>query len=236
MTISAVLLAHYPERDIENIRIIVKDLQSGTRVPDEIIVFIDDGEIDPRIEGVTIIRSNKSIPVTARLYAASFASSDYVFLIDSDLTVEPGTIEYLADYAKDRPYSVIGFEGSVLRDVPEPYTKGITKNRGNDHVPVDMLIRTWFCPKPIIGLGIYMHALNPVEIGSKYIDDILICMGNRLMQKHSNWVAPCLPDMGVIEIGEKNVGQSMSPEHYKVRDRVCRFLIDKYQNDPTNQK
>lgn len=233
MTITAVLLAHYPERK-SHIKKIVKDLQNGTRVPDEIIVFVDNPEMEIDFEGVRVIKSDTPFPVTARMHAASFANTDYVFLLDDDQTVEVGTIAHFEEYAKDRPYSVLGFEGSMLRDTENPYTDGVTINKGNEVILADVLIRSWFVPKPIIGLSIYMHDLNQKELGNKYHDDLLICLSNRLMQKHSNWVIPHTVGKGLIELGNGGVGQSLQSEHYTTRNRVCKTLIERYQNDPLN--
>ena len=229
MTISAVLLAHFPERK-DHIERIVKDLQAGTRKPDEIIVFVDNPEFDlSGLEGVRLIKSDTSFPVTARLHAASFASSSHVFLMDCDQTVEKETLEHMEEYAIQKPYSVLGFEGSRLKDTNNPYTDGITINKGDELVLADMIIRSWFCAKPIIALGIYMHELNRQELGDKYNDDILICLSNRIMSKHSNWVIPHIEGKGLKELGDGGVGQSRTSGHYPARNQNCRFLIDTYQ-------
>lgn len=230
MTITAVLLAHYSERK-ENINRIINDLKSGTRPPEEIIVFVDNNEYDiSQLEGVRIIKSDTPFPVTARMHAASFASGSHVFMIDCDQTVEKGTLEHLAKYSEEKPFSVLGFEGSTLRDTKHPYIDGITINKSSELQLADMLIRSYFMPKPIIGLAIYMHELDRETLGDRYNDDIMMCMSNRLMQKHSNWVVPSEEGKGLIELGSNGVGQSLVSDHYKTRDENCRFLINKYQN------
>ena len=149
--------------------------------------------------------------------------------MDCDQTVEKDTLAFLEEKGKERPFSVLGFEGSRLVDSENPYTDGITINKGEEMELADMLIRSWFCAKPIIALGIYMHELNRKELGDKYNDDILICLSNRIMSKHSNWVVPSLPGKGLVDIGDGGVGQSLTSGHYPTRNKNCRFLIDTYQ-------
>jgi glycosyltransferase involved in cell wall biosynthesis len=229
MTITAVLLAHYPERK-ENIKRIVDDLRAGSLAPDEIIVFVDNPDFDTsEFSDVRVIESNTPFPVSARMHAASFASSSHVFMIDCDLTVERGTLEHLAEYSKQKPYSVLGFEGSTLRDTPTPYTDGISIEKSDELQLADMIIRCYFMPKAIIGLSIYMHELDRETLGDKYNDDILMCMSNRLMQKHSNWIVPHEEGKNIVELGNSGVGQSLEPQHYETRNKNCRYLIDKYQ-------
>ena len=232
MTITAVLLAHFPERK-DHIETIVTDLQSGTIKPDEIILFVDNEDLELEflnLKDVTIIRSDTPFPVSARMHAASFASSSHVFLMDCDQTVEKGTLEHLAKISKEKPYSVLGFEGSRLRDVENPYTDGITINKGKELILADMVIRSWFCAKPILGMAIYMHEVDRLALGDKYNDDIMICMSNRLISQHSNWIVPHLDGKGLVELGDGGVGQSLQSPHYTTRNENCRFLINKYQN------
>lgn len=230
MTITAVLLAHFPERK-DHIEKIIKDLQNGSRKPDETIVFVDNPDMDiTDIRGVRVISSKTPFPVSARMHAASFASSSHLFLLDCDQTVEKGTLEHLAKISEEKPYSVLGFEGSRLRDTKNPYTDGITINKGSEMQLADMVIRSWFMPKAIIGMSIFMHELNRKELGDKYNDDIMICLSNRLIQQHSNWIVPHEKGKGLVELGDGGVGQSLQSPHYVTRNENCRFLIDRYQN------
>jgi hypothetical protein len=230
MTISAVLLAHFPERK-DHIEKIVKDLQAGSRKPDEIIIFVDDPAFDlSGLSGVRILSADSAFPVTSRMHAASFATSSHVFLMDCDQTVEEETLEHMAEYSEKHPFSVLGFEGSRLSDTENPYTDGLTLNKSPEKVMADMVIRSWFLPKTIIGLSIFMHEIDRKDLKDKYNDDILICMSNRLLQHHSNWIIPHLPKKGLVELGDGGVGQSLTSGHYPTRNQNCRFLIDKYQN------
>lgn len=230
MTITAVLMAHYPER-INNIQKIIQDLKNGTRTPDEIIVFVDTDDIDFVDDEITVIRSSKNYDVISRLYAASFATSEYVFLIDDDLTVQKGTLEHFVEYAEKKPFSVLGFEGNMLSDAKKPYTMGITINRGDELQLADVLIRTYFCPKKIVALAIYMYELHRDKLSTKYTDDLYLCLNNRLLSKNSNWVIPFIEGKGVIDLPSQGVGLSKQEDHYDVRDTTCRYLIDRFQGE-----
>lgn len=225
MTISALILLHYKERDEKNAPIIINALKNGTRVPENIVVFIDNPEINFEDSDITIIRSNTPFPVTARNAIPTLFDTDYVFLQDSDLCVEKRTIEYLANNAEDYPNSVIGFEGSRMGPIEFPYTKGEVIDRGDKIEPVDMLIRTWFAPTKVVGMSINLYLNNKGAIPNKYVDDILICLGNRLGYREQNYVLPIVKDAGVVEIGENGVAQCYSTTHYKIRDQVCRYLL-----------
>lgn len=221
-------MSHYPER-IENVARIVKDLNNGTRKPDEIIIFVDNDDIDISIDGVTVIRSNKNYDVISRLYAATFATSEYLFMIDDDITVEAGTLAHFEKHAEEKPFSVLGFEGTTMKDNDAPYTKGNRIPRGDERVLADVLVRIYFCSKKIIALAIYMHELYREGLDTKYTDDIILCLSNRYLSNHSNWVIPVEPGKGTVEISNGGVGLSLTGGHYGTRNETCRLLMNKFK-------
>ena len=223
MTVSACILLHYKDRDQPNAPIIIKALKPQV---DKLLVFIDNPEIEFDDPDCIILRSNKPFPVIARNMIGALLDTDYVFFQDSDLCVEPKTIEYMIGYAQSYPQSVLGFEGSRMAESPKPYTEGVTCDRGDKLEPVDMLIRTWLIPRRVVGMAVNLYANNRGIIPDKYVDDILFCLGNRYGFKEINYSLPIVKDCGVIEIGEKEEGQCATPTHYAVRDQVCRFLME----------
>lgn len=225
MTITAVLLAHFPERK-DNIKRIVSDLKAGTLKPDKIIVFIDDPAFDFSDPDVIVIRSDHSFPVTARLAIGLLAETDYVYYMDDDLTVEKGTMAYLAQLAVEHPGSVLGGEGTTLANTLHPYTQGQALFRGNSEpIETDILIGSWFTPRDVISAAAHMLAVYQKDIGNKYLDDILLSLANRFILRRKNYCVPNPKGKGLIEIGNKGAGQSLTQQHYETRDKVCRFLI-----------
>lgn len=223
MSVSSCILLHYKDRDQPNAPVIVKNLKSQV---DKLLIFIDNPEIEFNDSDCIILRSSHPFPVIARNAIGSLLDTDYVFFQDSDLSVEKNTIEYMMSYTHSYPQSVLGFEGSIMSDTPRPYTEGITINRGDKLVPVDMLIRTWLIPRRVVGMAINLYLNNRGVIPDRYVDDILFCLGNRYGFKEQNYALPIKENCGVIELGEKGDGQSTSTTHYKVRDQVCRYLMN----------
>jgi hypothetical protein len=225
MTISSVILLHYKERDEPNAPKIAKALKSSTKKLDRIVFFIDNPEIEFEDPEVTIIRSSHPFPVIARNSIGTLCDTDYVFYQDSDLCVEPETISYLASYAEKYPNAILGFEGCNLAETHDPYTDGETINRGSTLREADVLIRTWFVPKRVVGMSINLYISANHVIPSKYSDDLLLSLGNRYGYREANYVVPIVTNAGVIELGEQGVGQFISPGHFQTRNQVCRFLM-----------
>lgn len=229
MSVSACILLHYTDRDEPNALKIAKALRGQV---DELVFFVDNPAIKFIDHQATMIRASHSFPVIARNAIGTLLDTDYVFFQDSDLTVEPGTIEYMLSYAEKYPNAVLGFEGSRMAETQKPYTEGTTINRGGKLEPVDMLIRTWLVPRRVVGMAINLYLNNRGRIPDKYVDDILFCLGNRYGFGEMNYALPIKKGCGVVEIGDAKDGQSVSPVHYAVRDQVCRFLME--ARDKTN--
>lgn len=233
MTIGAVILLHYPDRDEINARKIIDAIKGSTRRPDKIVAFIDNPKIKFDDSEIIIIRSSHGFPVIARNSIGTLLDTDFVFYQDSDLCVEPRTIEYLSDYATTYPLSVLGFDGSLMAETPHPYTDGEQIQNVPEPTETDMLIRTWFVPRMVVGMSINLFIQANGQIPDKYADDILLCMGNRYGFRQPNFVLPMRQGAGVIEIGEHEQGQFYQPAHFETRNQVCRYLMNN-RYDPTD--
>ncbi|KKL68786.1 hypothetical protein LCGC14_2121490, partial [marine sediment metagenome] len=133
-TCTAIILAHYKQRE-GNLKRIVDDLFAGSVVPNEICIFIDNGEIEFKDSRITIIRTDENFLPKIRFVLGSYFDTDYCFFIDDDLTVRKNTLKNLVDNANEK--SIIGLQGSILGDTPNPYADdtSIKREKRNESLP-----------------------------------------------------------------------------------------------------
>jgi hypothetical protein len=229
MKITSIILAHYPERE-DNLKRIIADLMAGTVKPDEIIVFVDNPNIRyPFIdERITTISSTRSFLPIIRFAIGSVCDTDYCFFIDDDLSVRPRTLENLIKFAKLWPSSILGLEGSILGKSETPYSNDTPVKRGNKVINVDVIIRTYFVPIRALLAGFELRSMHP-HLPNKSLDDVYLCLGNKYLNLDNNLVVPVDEESNLIELPDGGVGQSLSEDHYKNRNIVCKFLKDKYE-------
>lgn len=224
-TITAIILAHYKERE-GNLKRIVDDLLGGTVKPKEIVMFIDNPEITFEDKRVTIIRSSKSFLPKIRFALGCYFDTDFCFFIDDDLTVRAKSLENFLNNATGE--EILGLEGSILGNTLTPYANDKPVNRGDckERIEVNVIIRTYFVPVKLLMAGLKLQALYP-ELPKKSLDDVYLSFGNKYLNKRKNYVIPVNQENDLIELDEGGVGQSYKGEHYKNRNEVCRFLMDK---------
>jgi hypothetical protein len=220
ITITAIILSHYKERE-SNLKRIIDDLLAGTVAPDKIVVFIDNPEINYDDDRVTVIKSTKSFLPHIRFALGLVSDTDYCFFIDDDLTVRNKTLENFAFFA--HPQAILGLEGSVLGKTDNPYTDDTPIKRGNEARPVDIIIRTYFVPTKLLLYGFALKLKYP-KLPKVSLDDIFLCLGNKYFNKGSNYVIPVTEESDLTELDEAGVGQSHGEDHYRNRNLVCRFL------------
>lgn len=223
MKVSAILLAHYKERE-GNISKIIDSLLNGTVKPDNIVVFNDSGTflVDNR---VTIVNSSKNYPVIIRFALGLCENADRILMIDDDLAVGKKTIENFVKYSKKYPEHLLGLEGNILgKDEVEPYTLGESVDRGSHVRSVDVIIRTYFVTPMHLLQALWTRELFKNQLPDKSIDDIILCMSNKYEYSGQNIVIPIDKDSDVIELGDKRVGQCLDINHYFNRNVACNLL------------
>lgn len=230
MKTSALILAHYKQRE-ENLSRIVQDLLSGSVVPEEVCVFIDNPEIEFEDDRVTVVRSNNSFMPRVRFALGAYFDTDYCFFIDDDLTVRENTLDNLVTHAEEinNETAIIGLRGSILADTPNPYADDKSIKRGQVDTPteVDIIMRSYFVPRLSLAGGLMMEASHP-ELPRTSLDDVYLCMGNMIIFGGKNYVIPVDEKSTLDELPDRGVGQSTSGRHYENRNKVCRYLMDAY--------
>lgn len=225
---TAIILSHYKERE-GNLKRMVDDLLAGTIKPKEIVIFIDNPEIQYADKRVTFIRSTKSFLPKIRFALGCYFDTDYCFFIDDDLTVRNKTIENFVSHSNGD--EILGLEGSILNKQSDmPYANDTPINRGNKLIEVDIIIRTYFVPTRLLMAGLKLQALYK-DLPKESLDDVYLCLGNKYLNKSLNTVIPVDKDSDLTELNDGGVGQSIRGIHYENRNKVCRFLIDKYENN-----
>jgi glycosyltransferase involved in cell wall biosynthesis len=100
--------------------------------PSEIIVVdgnsTDDTVDVARAKGVTIVSDNGAGLGAARQYGASLAQNEYVVFVDTDVVVEPETLQQLLDEAKEENYDALEAELRTLSVKPS-YWQGAERWR-----------------------------------------------------------------------------------------------------------
>lgn len=225
-TCTAIILAHYKQRE-GNLKRIVDDLFAGSVVPNEICIFIDNGEIEFKDSRITIIRTDENFLPKIRFVLGSYFDTDYCFFIDDDLTVRKNTLKNLVDNANEK--SIIGLQGSILGDTPNPYADdtSIKREKRNEPLEVDIILRTYFVPRRSMFYGLQLQALFP-QLPTVSLDDIYLCLGNKYFGSGKNYVIGVDEQSDVTELSECGVGQSFSGKHYENRNKVTRYLKDIY--------
>ena len=226
--ITTILLAHYKERE-KNLKQIVDDLMEGTVKPEKIIVFVDNLAIKFKDKRVTTIYSDTPFFPIIRFAIGTSCTTEYCFFIDDDLTVQKKTLENLVNYSMILPYSILGFEGSMLGNTETPYSNDTPIKRGyyEQPIPVDILIRTYFAPTSSLMAGLFLRSIYP-GLPETSLDDVFLCLGNRYINSKDNHVIPITEETDLIELSDGGVGQSLNENHYANRNFVCRFLMNKY--------
>lgn len=225
MKTSAFILSHYIERQ-GNINKIIESLNCGTVKPDKIIVLNDNPDIEFYYHGVTCINSTHNLPVISRFALGMCLDTDRTLFIDDDLAVGPKTLENFIKYAKEYPNALLGLEGNILNtDSNNPYTNGLTVNRGKKLIEVDIIIRTYFASPIMLAQAMYTRELFKDQLPEKSIDDIILCLSNKHHYSGRNMVIPVNKDSDVIELNPAGVGQCTNSEHYNNRNLACKTLI-----------
>lgn len=228
MTIATIILAHYKERE-NNLKRIIDDLMGGTKKPDKILLFIDNPNIQFEDSRVIVIRSSQSFLPNIRFALGSVCDTDYCFFLDDDLSVQKRTLENFWHYTLTHPDMILGLEGSALGNTQTPYTNDIPVKRGThvSPVPVDIIIRTYFVPTKCLMAGLLLRT-EFSDLPKTSLDDIFLCLGNKYINNKNNYVIPIHEEDDVVELSDGGVGQERNGDHYKNRNLVCRFLMNRY--------
>ncbi len=224
MKTAAFILSHYKERE-QNITKIIESLISGSVKPDQIIVFNDNPEIDYYNYYATCINCASTMPVFSRFSLGSCLDADRILYIDDDLSVGPKTLENFIKYANKYPDYLLGLEGNILSQTSDnPYTDGLSVDRGNKEQEVDIIIRTYFVNSLSLAQAIYTRELFKDQLPKKSVDDVILCMSNKYQYSGKNLVIPVNEKSDVIELNSAGVGQCTNPEHYINRNLACKIL------------
>lgn len=106
----ALICAYWPSR-IENVKTIIKDLNSGSIAPDSIIVLNNNKDMNLKIDGALVINSEFNSRSRGKLVACLLDVADYYLLLDDDTSVGHKTLEkYLSVAHRKSCYAYCGLK------------------------------------------------------------------------------------------------------------------------------
>ena len=220
-TITAILLAYYPER-AKDIHEIVKVLKEGTRPPDKIIIFNNNPELSFNISGVTSIQSSENLGCGIRFALALGIKSDYFYFIDDDMCPESGTIENFEKYAhKKCCFSYLGKK--LLKGIPYSKTEAVWSNIIKNPIDIDIMVGVggMFCS--------YEALVNMYNLENKYKDMKEYDFGRNtdiiLSRANSCKLIPFKEGSGIHKFPVTDTGLCLEKNHGKKRDAITSLIF-----------
>jgi len=114
VSVSVVIPHYFAVREL-NLPQIVEAWRTGTRTPDEIVIWNNDAPLTVSLPGVRVIQSPWNLGCKARFLGALCATGDWILFQDNDLMARPGTLARLMAYALEHPGAIVSLDGH--RDV-----------------------------------------------------------------------------------------------------------------------
>ena len=99
MLVSAII-AHFYEVRWPNLPIIARALRSGSHPPHEILVWNNEAQGLPPIDGVQVIQSHRNVGCMARFVASFVARGEWLLYHDNDMMCGPETVSSLLVWAQ----------------------------------------------------------------------------------------------------------------------------------------
>lgn len=230
MTVAAIILYYWIERT-ENVKRLVQDLKRGSVVPEKIIIFNNNPEIILRsFEDVIVINSDYNLYCMARHAIGLILQTDCCLFIDDDLTVKPNAVEYLIKKHERFPESILGFQGRTLgEDQDNPYTSGEYIKGVHKVTKVDIVLgRIHFCKtSKLINSFVLSNKIPDLWYNEKVSDDIILSLSNIFLDDSENYVLPSK----MIDLSEEAVGSHYTSDHYHIRNRTCRKILDFWRKE-----
>lgn len=223
-----VVIPHYWDVRNANLRLIIGALNSGTVVPDTILIWnngITLNEVFPA--NVKVINWPWNLGCKARLVAALCAETDYILFQDNDVQVRPGTLEHMLDWYDVAHDSLTAFEGRKLIQ-GQPYEKcQFVDGAGlSNEVSVDISIgRLELTRHTVVERCLKWFPFQPDTV----MDDIWFSFAAK-MEQIPRLVIPYKQDNGYVNLDQGGVGAYRAPTHMPHRDELCRKLFPRERN------
>ena len=208
------LQSHYPQRS-ENLPIIINDILANGIGPEDIVVMLDYPVEDPLRIGLDnnqTMYSSLSMPINWWHGVGSVLETDYVALINDDLTILPNTLTTCLEVAKEHPeIDVFGLEGDKFAKTDSPYTDS-RSHTTDTFEKVEYVIRFYFAKPVAFAKALLLHHKLPKEIQGH--DDLVLSLANTC------GLIPTTDECGTLDLPTHNVAFSNRPTHYDERNKL----------------
>jgi hypothetical protein len=165
------------------------------------------------------INSFKNYGSSIRYAVAPFIQSDIFIFHDDDLVVGENTVGEIVKFLCEHKDAIVGFCGSKIVDIENPYKKRVHVNSNKTGVieQVDIVLgRLTAMRRETLAIAISAMCKVPLDIAWTH-EDIPISIAN----KGNNWVMPL--DIQNIETG--GVGLEHQSGHYDKRNNLARQCL-----------
>lgn len=213
-----VLLMNYQRRP--NFGLIMDALSKQTVQPEEIIILNNEAGVPMKIEGVTVINSDRNFGSVGRQAIGLLAETSHVLCHDDDLKLGPTSIENFMYWAEKLPGSILGYEGRrlALQSVM-PYRRGRMENADSVLEPREIEIiynKAMFCEKAVFGYhwDLFYRMQKPIQD-----EDICSSLAN-LEKGNKNYLIPLRQGANLTVLNSHGVALSKRRDFWEERDYV----------------
>src|SRR5688572_14351330 len=124
----SVVVPHFFAAREPNLAILIEALRTGTRPPDEILIWNNDQPLAKPLHHARLIQSPWNLGCKARFLGALAAVGDWILFQDNDVSARPGTVANLLRHAKQHPDAILSLDGRAM-DPGDDY-RGSARVRG----------------------------------------------------------------------------------------------------------
>lgn len=219
----SVVVPHYFAAREPNLAILIAALRTGTRPPDEILIWNNDRPLTRPLSGARLIQSAWNIGCKARFLGAFAAIGDWILFQDNDVTARPGTVANLLRHAAKHPDAILSLDGRAIVD-GEDY-RGSNRVRGRrvkTVTPIDITLGRM----ELVRREVLMRVLARFPFRDNTVmDDLAFSQAAREAGVQC-CVVPCTPHEDVSNLPTYDVGLSITHrnEYYAERNRVTDAL------------
>ena len=218
-----VFILNYKRPD--TIQKVVNSALHQTVKPEAIYVWNNNPEITTNFPGCININSQQNMRCIVR-HAVALARPDidaWVF-IDDDVQMKPKTIENFLKYHEKYPEAILGYYG---RNVLKWHLYSLSRsnwivNREEEVWLVMGMIH--FCKREKLVNSFIMKKNIPDLPMTE--DDIILCLGNRYIDKAKNYIIPYDNESGTIPLSSKHKGLSASGGHLGRRKEAVKKILE----------
>lgn len=224
----SVVIPHYFTVRNSNLPVLVDALQSGTRPPDEIVIWNNDAPLPFTLPGVRVMQSPWNLHCKARFIAAIAAVGDVLVFQDNDVSARPGTLAQLLKWHREMPEAILSMDGRRVRH-GEAYSEA--ERVRSVKLTAPERIEITLGRMELMSRETMMRVLARFPWRDDTIMDDLAFSYAAAEDGVPCYVVPCGRDQDVTKLNTHGVGLSVTHKeaYFAERDRVCQALRERQE-------